>query len=151
MFKGKLKSLRIVLKVQNMRFLWQNQVANKSPSQATKHLRDKIFEKFSKCFLRLEGTPMRMSQRGPRKLLYNITTRASTRNQVFKPSRENLKHLKFWKIFLSLFRNWDVDPPVSREKLLYKLATWLTRNQVPRIGQHYFWNFYKNKRLSKNN
>ena len=151
MFKGKLKSLKIVLKAQNMHFLRQNQVANKSPSQAAKHLRDKIFEKFSKCFLWLEGTPMRQSRRGPQKLLYNITTRASTHKQVAKPSRENLKHLKFWKIFLSLFRNWDVDPPVSCQKLLCKLATWLTHNQVARIGQHYFWNFCKNKRLSKNN
>ena len=91
MFKGKLKSLKIVLKVQNMRFLGLNQVANKSPSQAAKHLRDKIFEKFSKRFLQLEGTPTKKSRRGSRKLLYNLATGASTHEQVAKPSRENLK------------------------------------------------------------
>ena len=77
--------------MQNMRFLGLNQVANKSPSQAAKHLRDKIFEKFSKCFLRLEGTPTKKSQRGPWKLLYNLATGASIREQVAKSSRENLK------------------------------------------------------------
>ena len=99
------KVLKIVLKAQNMHFSQLNQVANKSLSQATKHLRDKIFEKFSKCFSRLEGTPARKLQREPRKLLYNLTTRASTHEHVAKPSRENLKNLKFWKKILSLFCN----------------------------------------------
>ena len=45
------KVLKIILKAQNMHFSQLNQVANKSLSQATKHLRDKIFEKFLKNFL----------------------------------------------------------------------------------------------------
>ena len=132
MFKGKLKSLKIVLKAQNMRFLQQNQVANKSPSQAAKHLRDKIFEKFSKCFLWLEGAPMRQSRRGPQKLLYNITTRASTRKQVAKkPLRQNLKILskcfsrlegphvrksqrELWN-FLSIPHDWSFHSRTSRQ------------------------------------
>ena len=80
------KVLKTVLKAQNMRFSWLNQVVNKSPSQAAI---EKIFEKFSKCFLPLEGTPARKSLRELRKLLYNLATGASTRKQVAKLSCEN--------------------------------------------------------------
>ena len=80
------KVLKTVLKAQNMRFSWLNQVANKSPSQAAI---EKIFENFSKCFLPLEGTPARKSLRELRKLLYNLATGASTRKQVAKLSCEN--------------------------------------------------------------
>ena len=31
--------------------------------------------------------------------------------------------MQILKKFLSIFRNWDIDPPVSHENLLYKLAT----------------------------
>ena len=51
------KVLKTVLEAQNMRFSRLNWVVNKSPGQVAKHLRDKIFEKLSKCFLWLEGPP----------------------------------------------------------------------------------------------
>ena len=85
--------------MQNTWFSWLNQVMNKSPGQVAKHLRDKIFENFSKCFLQLEGPPASKSRREPQKFLYNLATGASTHEQVAKLSRENFKNSKFWKIF----------------------------------------------------
>ena len=70
----------------------------------------------------MEGTPVRKSRREPWKLLYNLTTGASTREQVAKPSCKNFKKPRILKNFLSLFRDWDIDSPVSHEKLLCKLA-----------------------------
>ena len=46
-------------------------------------------QKFSKCFLRLEGPSSSKSRRESWKFLYNLATRASTREQVAKSSREN--------------------------------------------------------------
>ena len=93
------KVLKTVLKAQNMRFLLLNQVANKSPGQVAKHLRDKIFEKFSKYFSQLEGPPANKLRRELWKFWYNLTIRASTRKQVAKQSCENFKNPEFWKIF----------------------------------------------------
>ena len=56
------KVLKTILKAQDTRFSQLNQVANKSPGQVTKHFKDKIFEKFSKCFLWLEGPPARNAE-----------------------------------------------------------------------------------------
>ena len=39
-----------------------------------------------------------------------------------KPVARTLK-TKILKNFLSFFRDWDIDPPVSREKSLWELAT----------------------------
>ena len=106
------KVLKTVLKAQNMRFLRLNHVANKSPNQATKHLWDKNLEKLSKCFLWLEGPHARKSRREPWKLPYNLATGVFTCEQAAKPSRENFKNPKFWKIFQvffatgSLTRQW---------------------------------------------
>ena len=48
--------------MQNTRFSRLKQVAIKSPGQAAKTLKDKIVEKFSKCFSRLKGLPARESR-----------------------------------------------------------------------------------------
>ena len=83
----------------------------------------------SKCFLRLEGPPVRKSRREPWNYLSNLATGASTHEQVAKLSREKSKNPDFKKKkkkerkFLSLFRDRDFDPPVSRENLLCKLMT----------------------------
>ena len=47
------------------------------------------------------------------------------------------------KNFLSIFRNWDFDPPMSGEYSLSGARNWghatrLTCDQVARIGQHCF-------------
>ena len=93
------KVLKTIHKAQNARFSRLNQVTNKSPSQAAKNLWDKILEKFSKCFSRMEGPPASKLRREPWKFLYNLVTGASTREQVVKPSCENFKDPEFWKIF----------------------------------------------------
>ena len=85
--------------MQNTCFSRLNQVANKLPSQAAKHLRDKHFENFSKFFSQLEGPPASKSRRELRKFMYNLTTGASTCKQVTKPSHENFKNPEFWKNF----------------------------------------------------
>ena len=92
-------------------------------NQVNKHFVTKKFENLSKYFLRLEVPLARKSRREPRKLLSKLTTEASTHEQVAKQSLKKSKNPKFLKNFLSLFHDWDFDPPVSRENLLSKLTT----------------------------
>ena len=107
------KVLKTVLKGQNTHFLRLNQVADKSPNQAAKHLWDKILKKMSKCFSLLEGPPMRKLQREPWKLLYNLATKASSREQVAKLSCENAKHLDLWNFskYFSRLKPWPTREP----------------------------------------
>ena len=84
------KVLKTVLKAQNMRFSRLYQVVCKSLGQVAKQLRDKILKNLSKCFSWLKGPPKRKSRRELRKFMYNLATGASTRDQVAKPSHENL-------------------------------------------------------------
>ena len=84
---------------------------------------DKIWKNLSKCFSRLEGPPAWKSWREPRMFLskpYDWIFLSRTSRQM---SREKSKNPDFWKIFLSLFCNWDLDLPVSCKNLLCKLAT----------------------------
>ena len=73
--------------------------------------------------MQLKGPLTSKSRREPRKFLYNLATGASTRKQVTKLSHENCKKPRILENFLSLFRDWDIDQPVSRETLLRKLVT----------------------------
>ena len=74
-------------------------------------------------------------------------------------SREKPKNLDFLKNFLIIFRDWDNDPPVSRENLLYELATGDMQLDWPAIKSpeqsntvfENFNTFCKNKILLKNN
>ena len=105
----------------------------------------------SKCFSRLE-VPLPSQSRGePRNLLSNPHN-WSFHLQTSRP-HESRKFQKprFFENFLSLFRDWDFDPPESRENLLCKLATSLTReaSRQNRVAQ--FLKFFKTKILSKNN
>ena len=84
-------------------------------------------------------------------------TGASTHAQVTKLSRETSKKPRFLKKFLSLFHNWDLNPLVSHENLLYKLAAgacdWLDcevsrQNRVAQFLK--FLKIFKIKTLSKN-
>ena len=95
---------------------------NKSPGQFAKTLETKFLKNLSKCFSQLEGPPVSKSRREPWRFLYNLATGASTRKQVAELSRENCKKPKILENFLSLFRDWDIDPLVSRENLMCKLA-----------------------------
>ena len=63
------KVLKIVFEMQNTCFSRLKQVTSKSPGQAAKTLKDKIVKKFSKCFLRLKGLPVRESRAELRKSL----------------------------------------------------------------------------------
>ena len=65
---------------------------------------------------------MSKSRRELQKFLYTFATGASTREQVAKPSQENFKNPEILENFLSLFRDWDINPPVSCENPLYKLV-----------------------------
>ena len=98
----------------NTRFSRLKWVANKSPGQAAKTLKDKILKKISKCFSRLEGLPARESWAEPQKSLSNPcdwTFHSRTSRQ-----------------------NW---PSSSR---LWR-ATWLTRDWVAKTGQKYILKF----------
>ena len=56
------KDLKTAPILPNTRFSWLKWVADQSPGQAAKTLKDKILKKFSKCFSRLEGLPARESR-----------------------------------------------------------------------------------------
>ena len=88
--EGKLKKFwKTVLKMQNTHFSRLKWVANKSLGQAAKsscqNTQRQNCEKFSKCFSRLEGLPVRESWAEPRKSLCN------PRDWTFHPrtSRQN--------------------------------------------------------------
>ena len=68
---------------------------DKSPNT----LETKFLKNLSKCFSWLEGPLASKSRREPQKFMYNLTTGASTHEQVAKPSRENCKNPEVWKIF----------------------------------------------------
>ena len=79
------KVLKIFFETQNMRFSRLNWVANKSLGLAAKTLKRQNCEKFSKCFLRLEGLPARESRAEPRKSLctphdWTLHSRTSRQN-----------------------------------------------------------------------
>ena len=97
-----------------MRFSRLRWIANKSPRQAAKILKVKIMKKISKCFLRMEGQPVRES-------------RAELRNSLCTP--------RDWTFYLRTCRqNW---PGSSR---LWH-ATCLLHDWVAKTRQHCFWNF----------
>ena len=82
---------------------------------------------------------------------------AFTRKQVASLGHEKPKNQEFLKKFLSVFHDWDNDPPVSRENLLYELATRDMRldypvTKSPEQGNTVFENltlFVKTKYLPK--
>ena len=99
--------------------LSREQVARAS-CQNTK---DKNFEKFSKCFSWLEVLPTRESWNKPRKSLstprdWNLHSRTSRHTEP----RET-KKIQILKNILSIFCDWDTNPPVSCKKSLCGLAT----------------------------
>ena len=136
--------------MQNTHFSWLSQVVRKSPGPTARTLERKIFEKFSKCFSRLEVSLMRESRSEPRKSLCTFrdwTFHLWISCQI--ESRETLKTqmwLGHWlaseprKIFVWV-RNWDMrlNQPVTKS---------------PKQGNTVFeilTDFCKNKILSKNN
>ena len=110
---------------QNARFSWLKWVANKSPSQAAKTLKDKIVKKFSKCFSRLKGLPARESRAEPRKSLSN------PRDWTFHSRTSHQK--------------WPAN-------MRLRLATWLTCDWAAKTGQNWVFEIFRflNKILSKN-
>ena len=109
--------------------------------------RNQKFEKFSKCFSRLESLPMRESRGEPRKSLY------TPRNWTFYPwtsrhiePRETYKP-KILKNILSIFvtgtltHQWVVKNFFVGSQLGH--ATGPTHDWVARTGQHCFWRFWQ--------
>ena len=88
----------------------------KSPDPLAKTLQDKSFEKFSKCFSRLEGLPMRESRAEPRKSLSNPCD---------------------W-----IFHSWISSQKWPASTWL-RLATWLTRDWVAKTGQNWIFEIFK--------
>ena len=145
--------------LQNAWFSRLNQVARKSPEPTAKTLERKTFEKFSKCFSRLEVPLARESRSELWKSLctsrdwtfHHRTSRQPEPQKAWKPI--------FLKNILSLFRDWSIYPPVSREKISIWAHYWGMRLVLPAIespeqGDTVFeilTNFCKNKILSKNN
>ena len=129
-----------------------------SHMQVAKHLSDKNFENFSKCFSQLKVPLARKSRREQWKFLCNLTTGAFTHKQVTNLSHEKLKNPDFEKFakYFSQLGLWLANESRIFSKWCSWLrhATGLTRDQVARTGQHCFWNFWhfcKYKILSKNN
>ena len=94
-------------------------VTKMSREQVTRNPTRQNLKNLSKYFSQLEGPPTR-------KLRSILST---PRDWSFYPwtscklSCKKSKNPDFWKIFLSLFCNWDLDLPVSCKNLLCKLAT----------------------------
>ena len=152
-------TLKITFKMQNTRFSWLKQVANKLPGQVARHRRWNFWKICLSVFRDWKFHP-RGSHEGSRKhFCVTLTIRAFTHEQVANLSREKPKNPDFLKKFLSIFHDWDNDVPVSCENLLYELATgdmrldWLATKSLEQ-GNTVFENFVtfcKNKILSKNN
>ena len=100
----------------NTRFSRLKWVANKLPGQAAKTLKDKNFEKFSKCFSRLEGLPASESRAEPQKSLSN------PRDWTF--------HLR------TSCQNWPVNSRL-------RPATWLTCDWVAKAGQKWTFEIFR--------
>ena len=100
----------------NTRFSRLNRVANKSPVQAAKTLKDKSLKNFSKCFSRLEGLPARESWAEPWKSLSN------PRDWTFHSQTSRQK--------------WPT-------KTRLRLATWLTRDRVAKTGQNRIFEIFR--------
>ena len=118
--------------MQNTHFLRPNQAASKSPGPVARTLKTKI-KKISKFFSLVEVLPMRGSRGKLRKSLespcdWTFQPRTSRQTE----SRET-KNPKFENI-LSIFRDWGIGSPVSREKSLCGLATGTCDQTNPRLS-----------------
>ena len=143
------KSLKTDQFAQNTRFLQLNQVACKSLEPTAKTLKRKTFEKFSKCFSRLKVPLMRELRSEMRKSL--CTSRDWTFNprSSHQPELRNAWKSKFLKNILSLFRDWSIYQPMSREKSLYGLTIRAYDWFYPRLSRQNratqflnFWQFF---------
>ena len=129
------KSLKTDLFVLNTRFSQLSQVASKLPVSVAKTLKTQILKNLSKCFSRLEVLPVRESRDKLRKSLctprdWNLHPRTSRQIE----SCETIK-MQILKNNLSIFRDWDIDPPVSHEKSLCGLATRTCDWTNPRLSR----------------
>ena len=100
----------------NTRFSRLKRVANKSPVQVAKTLKEKSLKNFSKCFSRLEVLPARKSRAEPRKSLSNPhdwTFHSRTSRQKW-PAKTRLR-----------------------------LATWLTHDWVAKTGQNRIFEIFR--------
>ena len=125
--------------LQNAWFSRLNQVARKSPEPTARTLERKTFEKFSKCFSRLEVPLARESRSELWKSLctsrdwtfHHRTSRQPEPQKAWKPI--------FLKNILSLFRDWSIYPPMSRQwvakKSLYRLTTGACDWSYPRLSR----------------
>ena len=142
MFEGKLKKFKKLTHfVQNTRFSWLSQVAFQSPGPTTRTLERKLLKKFSKCFSQMEVPLARESRTEPRKSLctpHNWTFHPRTSRQ---PKLRKTWNSNFLKNILSLFRDWSIYPPMSRQWVMKNLYDGLATGE-------YDW-FYP--RLSRQN
>ena len=90
------------LKVQN-RFSWLKWVANKSQEQVAKNPCDKIWKKFLSVFRDWKVHPWGSCEGNLETFWVHLMIRASTCEQVARPSLEKSKNPNFWKIFLVFF------------------------------------------------
>ena len=147
--------LDLTLFVQNTQLLQLNWPASKSPKWVAKIPWTKFLKILSKYFLQLEGLSVSESWN----LLCKLATRASTRDQVTKMSRENDKNSEISKYFLSVFHNWGTHSLESHESF------WVSSQIGPRDWHDSrvshqnkvvktkfgFFEIFQNKTLSKNN
>ena len=148
------KVLKTDIFAQNTRFSRLSQVARKLPGPATRTLERTTFEKFSKCFLQLEVLLARELWSEPRKSL--CTPRDWTFHLRINRQLELWKAWKprFLKNILSLFRNWNIYSPLSRQWVAKNLCmgsqlghvTGTTSDWVARTGHKFlkFWQIFVN-------
>ena len=111
------KVLKTVLRAQNTHFSWRYQVVYKSPNTL-----ETRFWKFCLSVFRDWEVHPQGSHEGSHEN-FCITSRLElplaikSPNQVMRTFKQNFEN------FLSLFHEWDIDLPLSRENLLCKLAT----------------------------
>ena len=115
------KILKTVLKGQNTHFSRLNQVVSKLPGPVARTLKTKILKNFLSIFCDWKFYP-----RGSREISMKISKYPHDWNLHPWTSRqsepqETLK-TQILKNILSIFRDWDIDPPVRCKKSLCGLA-----------------------------
>ena len=130
------KCLKTDLFAQNTRFSRLSQVACNSPGLAARTLKRKLLKKISKCFSRLEVPLARELRTEPRKSLCTPHGRTFHLQTSRQPEPQKAWNSKILKNILSLFCDWSIYPPMSRQWVVKNLcmdsqlrhATGSTRN-----------------------
>ena len=117
-------------------------------------------EKFSKCFSRLEVPLARESRTKPWKSLRTPRDWTFHPRTSRQPEPRKAWNSKLLENILSLFHDWSIYPPMSRQRVAKNLCAGLATGACdwfdPRLSRQkraiqIFDNFCKNKVLSKNN